>query len=279
MSCENDDDERDEGERREDHLRPVAVGQLAVNQQLHPSLNGPPPPSAICRSSRKRQARWTSTHTALDTEKKGVELRRRPPLFVSYVANPPSGFLMLSNYEEKEDICVKELGSCGCLRCRRTTLTASCSRSEATCSPMEGQSSCSSITDFRPSAVQSATIQPQSRRGAVVGFVSVQHRCRSQGHRVVPGSHHVGVVGLESQDPQGDVAQRCAHDGVKYKNMEEDGSATWEQEERSAVVPRPVAVLGLQAAVEAHAFSRGIHRRVGGFRDGHKRTLWRGTGD
>lgn len=28
---------------------------------------------------------------------------------------------------------------------------------------MEGQSSCSSITDFRPSAVQSATIQPQSR--------------------------------------------------------------------------------------------------------------------
>jgi len=61
--------------------------------------------------------------------------------------------------------------------------------------------------------------------------------------------------------------------------MEEDGLATREQEERSAVVPRPVAVLGLQAAVEAHAFHRCIHSRVGGFRDRHKRTLWRGTGD
>lgn len=47
--------------------------------------------------------------------------------------------------------------------CRLTTWTASYRRSEETGWPMEGQSSCSSITDFRPSAVQSATIQPQSR--------------------------------------------------------------------------------------------------------------------
>lgn len=46
---------------------------------------------------------------------------------------------------------------------RLTTSTASYSRSEGTGLLTEGQSSCRSITDFRPSAVQSATIQPQSR--------------------------------------------------------------------------------------------------------------------
>ena len=46
---------------------------------------------------------------------------------------------------------------------RLTTLTASYRRSEVTGSLMEGQTSCSSISVFRPSAVQSATIQPQSR--------------------------------------------------------------------------------------------------------------------
>lgn len=44
-----------------------------------------------------------------------------------------------------------------------TTLTALYSCSEVTAWLMEAQCSCSSITDFRPSAVQSATIQPQSR--------------------------------------------------------------------------------------------------------------------
>lgn len=47
-------------------------------------------------------------------------------------------------------------------RCRLTTLTASYSRSDAAGHLTEGQSSCSSIRDFSPSAVQSATIQPQS---------------------------------------------------------------------------------------------------------------------
>lgn len=88
--------------------------------------------------------------------------RSFPPLFVSYVANPPSGFLMLSSYEE-----MKVGGACFTAGLRHgfnslTTLTASNSRWGPSGSLTEGHSSCSSITDFRPSAVQSATIQPQS---------------------------------------------------------------------------------------------------------------------
>lgn len=48
---------------------------------------------------------------------------------------------------------------------------------------------------------------------------------------------------------------------------------TWEQEERSAVVAGPVAVLGLQAAVEVHAFQCRIHSRVGGWGGRYKLTL------
>lgn len=44
--------------------------------------------------------------------------------------------------------------------CRLTTLTASHRCSEAMGCMTEGQSTCSSISDFRPSAVQLATIQP-----------------------------------------------------------------------------------------------------------------------
>lgn len=38
---------------------------------------------------------------------------------------------------------------------------------------------------------------------------------------------------------------------------------TWEQEERSAVVPCPVTVLGLEVAVEVHTFQSCIYSRVG----------------
>lgn len=51
--------------------------------------------------------------------------------------------------------------------------------------------------------------------------------------------------------------------------------ATWEQEERSAVVPGPVTVLGLQLAVEVHAFQSCFYSRVGRFGARHKHTLWR----
>lgn len=50
---------------------------------------------------------------------------------------------------------------------------------------------------------------------------------------------------------------------------------TWKQEERSAVVASPVAILGLQATVEVHTFQRRIHSRVGGWGGRYKLTLRR----
>lgn len=51
------------------------------------------------------------------------------------------------------------------------------------------------------------------------------------------------------------------------------GDLTWEQEEWSPIVASPVAVLGLQAAVELHPLQRRVHSRVGGWTGGHKLTL------
>lgn len=51
------------------------------------------------------------------------------------------------------------------------------------------------------------------------------------------------------------------------------GDLTWEQEEWSPIVASPVAVLGLQAAVELHPLQRRLHSRVDGWTSRHKLTL------
>lgn len=57
------------------------------------------------------------------------------------------------------------------------------------------------------------------------------------------------------------------------------GDLTWEQEEWPPIVAGPVAVLGLQAAVEVHPLQRRVHSRVGCWTGGHKVTLNRGRED
>lgn len=50
---------------------------------------------------------------------------------------------------------------------------------------------------------------------------------------------------------------------------------TWEQEERSSIVPSPVAVLGLEVAVKAHPFESCFYSCMGCWRVRYKLTLWR----
>lgn len=50
---------------------------------------------------------------------------------------------------------------------------------------------------------------------------------------------------------------------------------TWEQEERSTVVPCPVAILSLEVAVEIHTLQSCIYSRVGSGRAWHELTLWK----
>lgn len=61
--------------------------------------------------------------------------------------------------------------------------------------------------------------------------------------------------------------------GVKHEDKHHNPDPTWEQEERPAIVPRPVAVFSLEVAVEVHTFQRCVYGRVSSRRAGHKLTL------
>lgn len=50
--------------------------------------------------------------------------------------------------------------------------------------------------------------------------------------------------------------------------------STWEQEERSSIVPGPVAVLSLKMAVKAHSFQSCLYSCMSCWRVRHKFTLW-----
>lgn len=51
--------------------------------------------------------------------------------------------------------------------------------------------------------------------------------------------------------------------------------STWEQEQRSSIVPGPVAVLSLKVAVKAHSFQSCFYSCMSCWRVRHKFTLWR----
>lgn len=63
----------------------------------------------------------------------------------------------------------------------------------------------------------------------------------------------------------------------KTQNQHRGGRlvSTWEQEQRTSIVPGPVAILSLKVAVKAHSFQSCFYSCMSSRRVRHKFTLWR----